>query len=118
MVVTVIASLNDYWKLLKLDVLLADPNIKTTSKSDPIDATTAVEDNAENENEQVNDELTPDELREENGMPAATDEQTVESDDSGTKCETCNEDHGIHIILISTNTSYNHVFSCLLKLTK
>lgn len=92
-VVTVIASLNDYWQLLKLDVLLADPKAA---------ATAAVEEEGA-ENEPANDEATADEPSADDEATVEADGPTAESDDSGRKCETCNEDHGIRIILISTH---------------
>lgn len=97
LVVTVIASLNDYWQLLRLDVLLADPTM-TAQEPAPEES---VEDDALPRNDVDKDAA----VGETDGEVEATangdgdggdvvDGKTSEADDSGRKCETCNEDHG------------------------
>lgn len=101
-VVTVIASLNDYWQVLKLDVLLADPTQqqpqanRTPPTGDTRDDTQAEDpEKKSTATESVDNEPA---AATENG----NDTGETTADDAGgdasrktSTCNTCNKDHGI-----------------------
>lgn len=105
LVVTVIATLNDYWQVLRLDVLLADPE-PAKEKSDDADN----EETAPTTDDGDDAAGTPNNDAEEDGEHDEQDEKkksidvTDEADDSGRKCDTCNGDHGIHHPRLSRST--------------
>lgn len=100
--VTVIATLNDYWQVLKLDVLLADPEPKKTTNGETEE--TPSSDAAEtNDDDTVAGDAGEKEATADESDEGKTNEQAVveedvveEANDSGRKCDTCNSDHGSH----------------------
>lgn len=99
--VTVIATLNDYWQVLKLDVLLADPEPKKTTNGETYEETASSDAAETNDDDTVagdagEKEATADESDEGKTNEQAEKDVVEEADDSGRKCDTCNSDHGSH----------------------